>query len=111
MTAGSTLVSKPLRSRLEPTSTSPSSVVSITVETCSPALGGRDRGEVAAVDHLVADVEPPAQPDELALARLEREVRARRSRASSALQGPAARTTSSARSSAEILAPGCASGR
>jgi len=37
VTAGSTLVSKPLRSRLDPTSTRPSSVVSITVEICRSA--------------------------------------------------------------------------
>jgi len=35
-TPSSTLVSKPRRSREEPTSTSPSKVVSTTVETCSP---------------------------------------------------------------------------
>ena len=71
-TSRSTDRSKPRRSRLEPTSTWPSSVVSSTVLTCSPSAGSLDRVHVAAVDHLVAqEVGPALEPHELALARLD----------------------------------------
>ena len=50
--------SNPRRSRLDPTSTWPSSVVSITLLTSSPSSGLCHRGHVAPVDHLAAHEAP-----------------------------------------------------
>ena len=93
-------MSNPRRSRDEPTSTSPSHVVSTTVETCRPASALVDRAQVRAVDDLVPDQagRRRGEPHELALARLERERRAGDA-ASGALHGPAAMTTARAASS------------
>ena len=79
---GSTAVSKPRRARLEPTSTSPSHVVSSTVVTWRPGVRAEHRRQVGAVDDLVAD---PArlwrrEPHELAPARLDRQLEARAAR-------------------------------